>query len=115
MNAERRNDVPKSESRKERRRDRLYRRYKRFRIKNIVFRVIEKHTRMNVMRNPKRARPTRVPATAPTIEPADKPELGDAVETALIVVDGTSEIELVNPNINGLLFTVAEKAVYIYI
>jgi len=66
---------------------------------------------MNVMRNPKRARPIRVPATAPTMEPADKPELGDAVETALIVVDGTSEIGLVNANVNGSLFTVAEKAV----
>jgi len=55
------------------------------------------------MRNPRRTRPTRVPATAPMIGPADKLEPTDAAEAVALVVPKLSvpvgvrsSVELVN-------------------
>lgn len=92
-NAERRNVVPKSESCKARRLFCLYRR------------------RMKAMRNPKAARPAIVPATAPMMGPADKPEEDEApVGVALTVVAAPvgkrSVSEAVSDKIvSGLAFT----------
>jgi hypothetical protein len=64
-----RRKVPKSESRIARRRDRLYRR------------------RRKTTRKKRTARPIRLPATTPTIFPADKLEVGAPLRGGALVVD----------------------------